>query len=107
MSKYDNPIGWNKSSIPYSKSGKVELQNGCFAFMVTNVGDAIVSVDGELLFPSPTPTTEAGDSISFGDPKGKVFMGLSTNLNFTAGGVNPLAIVTQLFYLYDKYTTKP
>lgn len=93
---------WNESSNLYTVSGQVERAKNCFAYAATNLGDTIVDVNGHRLFPSATPATEVGDSISLSAPEGQVFKGNLTVQFQAPVGAAPLVEITQLFYLNDK-----
>lgn len=93
---------WNESSNIYTQSGQIERAKNCFAYTATNLGDTIVDVNGHRLFPSATPLTVVGDSISVSAPAGQIYLG-NLSVQFAApGGALPRVEIIQLFYLNDK-----
>lgn len=98
-----DPFQWNEVTTPYRESGQVTVQKGCNSITYTNLGDVIAQVNGKTLFPSATPATVAGDSISLGGNLGEVYKG-DINLKFVlpTAGTNPLVEIIQKFYtLYE------
>ena len=81
----------------YTQSGFITVQQNCFAYSVTNLGNAIATFNDHVLFPSSTPATIAGDSISIVAPNGEEYKG-QMKLSFGAGAT-PLVSVTQLYYI--------
>lgn len=91
--------GWNESTNNYSISGPVTVVENCYAWIATNKGDTIVTVNGKTLFPSTAPATEIGDSYAIGDPDGHVFKGnIKVQFDFPANA-NPVVEICQLYYL--------
>lgn len=82
----------------YSKAGTIPVQDGCFAFMFTNVGDTTAYVNGMVVYPSSTPTTALGDSRSISAHVTDLYMG-NINLRFSGAGTNPQIEIVQLFYI--------
>jgi hypothetical protein len=89
---------YNQSTLVYSQGGSIDVIRGCFAFMVTNLGDTTARVNGMLLYPSATPTTDLGDSRTISGHDGDLFLG-DIRLSFTGSGSNPLVEIVQLFYI--------
>jgi len=59
-------------------------------------------VNGERLFPSATPATVVGDSVSWSDPKGRFYKGEIKIAFLAPVGAAPNMILTQLFYENEK-----
>lgn len=55
--------------------GYVKVPELCNGFTITNIGTATFKVNGKILFPSATPASELGDSISFGGNEGEIYTG--------------------------------
>lgn len=90
--------GWDQSVLIYNRSGTIPVQQGCFAFMFTNVGNDTAFVCNMVLFPSATPTTAIGDSRTLSGHKNDLYMGNIT-LSFAGVGNNPSVEIVQLYYL--------
>lgn len=83
----------------YTTSKFINVEENCFAYTATNVGDTIVDINGMVLFPSLTPATVLGDSISVSAPKGQLFKGqLKVSFRVALGAI-PNVEISQLFYL--------
>jgi len=83
----------------YSENTYITVAKGCFAFMFTNIGTAIATVKGMVVFPSATPATALGDSRSISGHKLDVYMG-SMDLSFRPPlGALPQIEVVQLYYI--------
>jgi hypothetical protein len=92
-------VPYNMTVQVYSQNAYVPVSRGCFAFMVTNVGDTVATVNGMLLFPSSTPTTALGDSRTIAAHELEVYKG-DINLSFrTPIGTTPAVEVVQLYYV--------
>lgn len=90
---------WNKTVQIYSENEYIPVVKNCFAFMFTNIGDTIASVEGMVIFPSATPATALGDSRTIAAHELEVYTG-SMNLSFRAPvGVLPQVEVVQLYYV--------
>lgn len=89
---------YNMDVQTYSESQTVTVTKGCFAFMFTNLGDRVASVNGMVIFPSATPTTSLGDSRTISGHELDVYSG-NINLAFTGAGAAPLVEIVQLFYI--------
>jgi hypothetical protein len=83
----------------YTKSQNINVHENCNGFMFTNVGDVIAEVNGMVIFPSPTPLTDLGDSRVIGGNKDELYTG-TIKLSFRAptAGTNPRVEIVQKFY---------
>lgn len=90
---------FNMNVLQYSKSGNIIRMDGLFAFMFTNIGDMVARINGMVIFPSATPTTQLGDARTIAAHENELYLG-TINLSFdpSGGGSNPLVEVVQLFY---------
>lgn len=94
-----DPYEFNQTVNRYTESTKIKVEKGCNAVQVTNLGTSTIQINGITLFPSTTPATVAGDSVSFGGNLGEVYKG---NLDLTIvlpTGLTPVAEVIQKFYI--------
>ena len=91
---------YNMIAQVYTVPLQVPVSKGCFAFMFTNVGDTVATVNGLVVFPSATPTTSLGDSRTIAAHENEIYTGNIT-LAFlpTVGATDPKVEVTQLFYI--------
>lgn len=86
----------------FNQSKVIPRERNCNGYTITNIGDTALTVNGKILFPSVTPLTVQGDSISFGGNEGEIYIGY-INLSFVQPvGVAPNAEVIQKFYLDDE-----
>ena len=92
-------MGYNMSVIPYSEATRIPVVENCFAFMFTNIGDTIATVNGMIIHPSATPLTALGDSRSVSGHKLDTYKGNITLAFVQPIGANPLVEVVQLFYV--------
>jgi hypothetical protein len=77
----------------------INVQPKCNAIIITNLGDTIAFINGAILFPSATPTTDAGDSLSFGGNEGDVYVGnLKLSFQFPVNA-NPQVQIIQQYYI--------
>lgn len=88
---------FNMTCLTYSNSRQIILEPTCFGWMVTNIGDAIISVKGKRLYPSATPATSAGDGFAVGGHVLDLYRG-TLEIAVTPGTAAPLYEVTQVFY---------
>lgn len=88
---------FNMSCITYNNSRNVVLEQTVYAWMVTNIGDSVIVVNGKKLFPSATPTTSAGDALVIGAHVLDFYRGTLT-IAVAVGTAAPSYEVTQLFY---------
>jgi len=95
--KFD-PYNFNIVTTRYSRSAEITPARGCNSFTVTNLGDTPVDFNGEILFPSATPLTAVGDSVSFGSNLGEVYKGNMTLKFALPLGATPLVAITQKYY---------
>jgi len=91
---------FNISVVQVSVSAPVAIEDGCAGFMLTNIGDTIVRVNGMTLFPSATPATALGDSITIGLHKNDLYAG-RLDVSFNPGGVTPLLQIVQIHYMQN------
>lgn len=93
---------FNETTQNYQAGTNVQVQRHCFGYSVTNIGTAIIEVNGKRLFPSAVPATIAGDSLSVSAPAGQLYKGV-LQIKFIAPlGAAPNCEVTQLYYLDPK-----
>ena len=91
-----DPFGFNITQNLITRSQEVSVVRGCNSVQVINFGDAQVMFNGITLFPSATPATVVGDTLSFGGNLGEIYKG---NINIMFGaGVTPRAMIIQKFY---------
>jgi hypothetical protein len=90
--------GYNMTVQVYTENEFITVAKGCFAFMFTNLGDTIATVQGMVIFPSATPATSLGDSRTIAAHELEVYTGNIT-LSFRAPvGAAPAVEVVQLYY---------
>lgn len=89
---------YNTSVLVYTQSSYVAPVDGCFAFMFTNLGDRVATVNGMVIFPSATPGTVLGDSRTISGHEGDLYTG-NIDLRFTGAGAAPAVEVVQLYYV--------
>lgn len=88
------------------QAGNVPLVQNCFAIMFTNIGDTIATLNGMVVFPSPTPLTALGDSRTIAGHEMDLYKG-NLSVAFTQPvGTNPSLEIVQLFYVLP-FTFKP
>jgi len=98
LSNRDGTRFWNFSTVIYRASANVIIDENCFGFMFTNVGDTPATVNGMLIFPSATPATAIGDSRSIAGHVMDLFKG-NLQLAFIApAGVAPAVEIVQISY---------
>ena len=91
---------WNITTLSYDRTQKVAVQKGCNGYVATNVGDTPVTVNGQILFPSATPATVLGDSISVGGNLGEIYGAQQIDVVFASpAGAAPLVTIVQKFYI--------
>ena len=94
-----NPYIWNISVETITQAKSVIVNKGCNSFTVTNLGDTIVTINQVRLFPSLTPLTAVGDSVSFGGNLGEIYKG-NIDIAFVLPlGVLPIVEIVQKFYV--------
>jgi hypothetical protein len=89
---------WNMTGNTYDRSGQIDVVDGCFAFMFTNVGDTNATVNGMVVFPG-TPGSVLGDSRSAAGQLLSLYKGNITLAFATPLGAAPLVEIVQLFFL--------
>jgi len=88
---------WNQTVTIVTKSGYVNREENCFAYMFTNTGDTVAFVNDMVVFPTSAPPA-LGDSRSIGGHKDDVYKG-QFKISFQVPlGVNPQLELVQLFY---------
>lgn len=98
--KLRNDRPYNITVQIYNQAEYVPLAKGCFAFMFTNIGDTIATVNGMVIFPSATPAAALGDSRTISGHEGEIYTGNIT-LAFlpTVGATAPNVEIVQLYYV--------
>lgn len=91
-------LKWNETTIVYTESKEIPRIRGANGYVATNLGDTNVVVNGKMLFPSATPLTVVGDSISMMGNTGEVFQGRITVQFQLPLGVLPRVEIVQKFY---------
>lgn len=94
-----NPYKFNVSTVQTTISKNIPVERGCNSVQVTNLGTCVVDFNGITLFPSATPATVAGDSISFGGNLGETYKGDITITMMLPLGAAPLVEITQKYYI--------
>jgi len=95
--------GYNMTVNSYDSSQFVNVVKGCNSFTVINTGDTMVSVNGIPLFPSPTPATDAGDSVEIKGNELDIYQG-NIKLEFAFPlGAAPSCVIIQQFYTAYAY----
>jgi hypothetical protein len=98
IQKYGNRP-YNMTVQVYTGNEFVPVARNCFAFMFTNVGDTIATVNGMVIFPSATPATDLGDSRTIAGHQNEIYSGNIT-LSFRAPlGAAPGVELVQLYYV--------
>lgn len=110
MEKQTNPahtakygIKYNLDTQVYNDSRQIEALSGCTAYMFTNIGDTIATVNGMVVHPSLTPLTDLGDSRSISAHDGDIFVGRITIAFIQPLGANPLLELVQVYYIDPTY----
>lgn len=90
---------WNKTVSFYTGSQNIIVVPKCFAFMFTNVGDTVASVEQMVIFPAANPATNLGDSRSLSGHVLDLYAG-TIQLRFaTPANANPRVEIVQQFYV--------
>lgn len=92
---------YNTSQNNYYTSQDIPREKNLNGFTFTNLGDTIAEVNGIVIFPSTTPATVAGDSVSIGGNAGEIYVGNIKLLFRTPVGAAPNVLIVQKFYLKD------
>lgn len=98
MSEKLNLVAYNITYARYSTAQEIPREELCNGFTIINIGGATATINGKVLFPSATPTTDQGDSFSVGGNAGEIYKGM-LSLSFDPAGPNPLVEVIQKFYV--------
>jgi len=86
----------------YVKSQYIPVAKNCNGFTVTNIGDTALTINDIILFPSATPATVLGDSVSIGGNEGEIYTG-NLKLSFLVPvGAAPNVQIIQKYYLEDQ-----
>jgi hypothetical protein len=96
--KFD-PYNWNETTNIYSKSIQVPVVRGCNGYTATNIGDTTVQINGKTLFPSATPASILGDSITLGGNLGELYKGDLSIQFVSPANANPKVEIIQKFYI--------
>lgn len=89
---------FNQTVNIYSQSMLIDRVENCFAYMFTNIGDTIATVNDMVVFPSSTPNAALGDSRTIGGHVLDIYKG-SLKLSFIQPiNGNPKIEIVQLFY---------
>ena len=71
--------------------------------MATNIGDTIATVNGMVIFPSPTPATDLGDSRTVMAHAGEILAANEIVIVFRVPlGANPDVEIVQLQYITEQ-----
>lgn len=89
---------YNFSVDIYTQTKQIPRMKDLNGFTVTNLGGCALRINDKILFPSATPATDQGDSISFGGNEGEIYIG-NIRLEFIPPLTNPRAEVIQKFYI--------
>lgn len=91
---------YNMTVQAYTQALRVPVAKGCFAFMFTNIGDTIATVNGLVIFPSATPATSLGDSRTIAAHENEIYTGdITLAFQPTGGATNPNVELVQLYYI--------
>lgn len=101
-------IRYDLDTLLYFASVDVQRPKYINGFTVTNIGDTTFKINGKLLFPSATPLTAQGDSMSFGGNENEIYIGKITLAFEIAGspfpiGVNPVCEIVYKTYLEEDF----
>lgn len=95
---------FNFSVEQYNTSRQIPVAKGCNGYVATNLGDTIVTVNDQVLFPSATPATVAGDSVSNMGNQGEIYTASKIVIKFASpGGAAPLVEIQQKYYLENTF----
>lgn len=84
----------------YAESQTIARMEGCFAYMFTNVGDTIATVNGMVINPSTTPATSLGDSRTISGHTCDLYVGnIDLSFDTTGAGTDPQVEIVQFFYI--------
>jgi len=90
---------YNMTVQIYTENTYISPARGVFAYMFTNVGDTIATIQGMVIFPSATPLTALGDSRTISGHWGDLYTG-KMDLSFRLPlGATPAVEVVQLYYV--------
>ncbi len=90
---------YNTTTDIIVQSGQFERSEYLNSFTVTNIGDTAFTVNDKILFPSATPLTQQGDSISFGGNEDEIFIGKIVIAFQIPLGVLPRCEIIQKYFI--------
>ena len=83
--------------LNYQASGWFDIPQNCNGFMVTNVGDTVVTVLDQIFYPG-VPGTSLGDSRTYGGNAGEVYKGqLKVAFAFPTGAAPNIEVVYKVY----------
>lgn len=95
-----NPFNITVNFYDRNLQGTIIVEKNCNAVLIVNLGDSIATINGAFLFPSPTPATDAGDSLTLGGNLGDIYRGqLVLSFPVATIGANPQVQVIQQYYV--------
>ena len=92
---------YNIDVLRYAASVDIQRPKLVNGFTVTNLGDTPFLINGKILFPSATPATAQGDSMSFGGNEGEIYIGKMTLAFIAPIGAQPICEVVYKTYLEE------
>ena len=93
---------YNVETINYYRSADIPRGRYLNGFTVTNIGDTPFYMMGKRFFPSTTPLTSQGDSMSFGGNEDELFTGKINLIFDTAPMLTPNAEFVFKYYVPDE-----
>ncbi len=99
MDMKTNPFNITVNNYDQFNQGSIIVEKNCNAVLITNLGDTIATVNGAMLFPSPTPLTDAGDSLTLGGNLGDIFVGQITLAFVQPINAAPRVQIIQQYYI--------
>lgn len=90
---------YNLASQTFTRSQTFIQDRLCNGFTVLNNGDTICFINDVPLFPSATPLTVAGDSISIGGNENELYKGNITIKFQQPLGATPSVVLIQKFFV--------
>jgi hypothetical protein len=81
----------------FTRQQEIEVLQRCNSVTIRNLGDVALRINGILLQPPPAPGL-SGEFVSFEGNDNEYYNG-RLSLVFNAGGLAPLAEITQKYYL--------
>jgi len=98
---------YNNTIQSFTTSQDVIVEKLCNGFTAINYGDVIAEINGIRIFPSATPATVVGDSLSVGGNAGEIYKG-QIILKFVqpTAGVAPRVVIVQKYLIKDQEDSK-